>query len=400
MAKPLGAKLANFTRDKIFQSIHNNTLIYNTSWEDPAIDRQLLDLGPTSRVLMITSAGDNALDYLLDRPGEVHCVDVNSRQNALLELKRAVIKYGEYEDLFRMFGEGHHPGVRKLYKEKLRAHLPEYARKYWDKKIKFFDNEGLKNSFYYCGGAGTVAWLFGLYLRIHKGLNTRIARLLDSKSLEEQMEAYDEIEPILWNAALRWVLRRHITMAIMGVPRPQRDLIMQNYPGGLLGFLQDRMRRVFTELPVRSNYFYRVYVKGSYSRECAPEYLRENNFETLKETVDRLHINTTSIAEYLKANPRPYTHFILLDHQDWLANAHPEALREEWERILENAGEGAQILMRSAGPEVDFLPDIALQAVRFHPERTSPLNERCRVGTYWSLHLGTISSPRPASELS
>jgi len=395
MGKPLAAKLANFTRDKIFQSIHNNTLIYNTSWEDPAIDRQLLNLDSRSRVLMITSAGDNALDYLLDQPGEVHCVDVNSRQNALLELKRAVILYGDYEDLFRMFGEGNHPGVRKLYKEKLRAHLPAYARKYWDKKIKFFDNEGLKKSFYYCGGAGTVAWIFGLYLRIHKGLNTRIGGLLDSKSLEAQMEAYDEIEPILWNAALRWVLRRHITMAIVGVPRAQRDLIVQNYPGGLLGFLQDRMRRVFTELPVHSNYFWRVYVKGSYSRECAPEYLREENFEKLRAGMAHLHVTTSTISDYLRANPKPFTHFILLDHQDWLANNNPEALREEWELILDNAGDGAQILMRSAGPEVDFLPEFAMQALQFHPERTSPLNDRIRVGTYWSLHLGTIARPAP-----
>ena len=39
---------------------------------------------------MLTSAGCNALDYLLDGPAEIHAVDVNFRQNALLELKAAV----------------------------------------------------------------------------------------------------------------------------------------------------------------------------------------------------------------------------------------------------------------------------------------------------------------------
>jgi hypothetical protein len=38
-------------------------------------------------VVMITSAGCNALDYVLDLPAEIHAVDVNSRQNALLQLK-------------------------------------------------------------------------------------------------------------------------------------------------------------------------------------------------------------------------------------------------------------------------------------------------------------------------
>ena len=41
---------------------------------------------------MITSAGCNALDYLLDEPRQVHAVDVNPKQNALLELKLSAIR--------------------------------------------------------------------------------------------------------------------------------------------------------------------------------------------------------------------------------------------------------------------------------------------------------------------
>ena len=74
-----------------FQWVHGRNLVYNTCWEDPRIDREALELGPDHAVLVITSAGCNALDYALQEPRVVHCVDVNPRQNALLQLKLAGI---------------------------------------------------------------------------------------------------------------------------------------------------------------------------------------------------------------------------------------------------------------------------------------------------------------------
>ena len=79
-------------QDWIFRQVHHRNLVYNTCWEDPRCDRKLLELGPGSRVVMITSAGCNALEYLLDGPERIHCVDVNPRQNALLHLKQALFE--------------------------------------------------------------------------------------------------------------------------------------------------------------------------------------------------------------------------------------------------------------------------------------------------------------------
>src|SRR6516162_10556547 len=70
-----------------FRYVHRRNLVYNTCWEDPRLDREALDLGPFDRVVVITSAGCNALDYVLEGPEHIHAVDVNFRQNALLDLK-------------------------------------------------------------------------------------------------------------------------------------------------------------------------------------------------------------------------------------------------------------------------------------------------------------------------
>ena len=71
---------------------------------------------------MLTSAGCNSLDYLLDFPAQIHTVDVNPRQNALMALKLALIKRGSFEDLFAMFGVGSFDRFTHLYTD-VRAKL-------------------------------------------------------------------------------------------------------------------------------------------------------------------------------------------------------------------------------------------------------------------------------------
>ena len=106
---------------KDFDGLYSRSLVYNTCWQDPAVDRQALQLGPEDSVLVITSAGCNALDYALQGPRRIHAVDANPRQTALLELKLAGIRMLEFEDFFRIFGNGYHARFRELYRHRLRG---------------------------------------------------------------------------------------------------------------------------------------------------------------------------------------------------------------------------------------------------------------------------------------
>ena len=63
----------------MFTRVHMNNLVYNTCWEDPRIDKQALNLGPEEDVLVITSAGCNALSYALESPRSVHAVDMGCK---------------------------------------------------------------------------------------------------------------------------------------------------------------------------------------------------------------------------------------------------------------------------------------------------------------------------------
>jgi S-adenosylmethionine-diacylglycerol 3-amino-3-carboxypropyl transferase len=382
-------RLLDSTRDRIFKGIHGNNLVYNACWEDPRIDRQLLALDHTSKLVMLTSAGCNALDYLLDQPAEIHAVDVNPRQNALLQLKLALINRSDFDDLFQMFGLGAHPEYKKLYRV-LRPHLPYYARQFWDGKIKYFDVKGLKKSFYYRGSSGAFAWAFNQAMRPVKGLRRHVHAFIDAGSLEEQRHHYEKVEPALWNAFSRWLLKRHAVMAMLGVPRPQIELIDQQHPDSLPGFLRANLRHVATELPISENYFWRVYVKGQYTRTCCPAYVRPEHFARLRANTWRVQSYTMPLTDFLRQQPGVYTHYVLLDHQDWLAWHKPEALRQEWELILANSRPGSKILFRSASANAEWLPQFAREHLRFYVEQTEQLHRQDRVGTYGSLHFAEV----------
>jgi len=389
MANRLTSSLTSKTQDLLFKTIHNRNLIYNASWEDPRIDRKLLNLDSRSRVIVLTSAGCNVLDYLLDRPAEIHAIDVNPRQNALLNLKLALIKRGNFDDLFQMFGMGSHHAFHDVYEE-LKQFLSVAEREFWDRKIGYFDQNSGKKSFYYYGTSGLLAWLITRYLGRNRRLQLEIFALFDAKNLQEQKDIFGRIEPLLWGRFISWLVRQQFVLMLAGVPRPQVRLIDGQYPGGVGGFITDKLRHVFTEILACDNYFWKVYITGSYSRHCCPNYLKQDNFNTLMSQVDKIKTYNNTVSGFLRENPGDYSHFILLDHQDWLAQHNPAALHEEWQLILANSRPGSRILMRSAAPDVNFLPDFVTSSLRFFPEQTLPLHNTDRVGTYGSLHFAEV----------
>ena len=374
---------------KFFGLVHGHRLIYNTCWEDPRIDRKLLELGPDSSVVVITSAGCNALDYLLDNPRAIHAVDVNFRQNALLLLKMALFQHGDHELLFSLFGHGGVPAYREIYAA-VRAGLPAWAQSYWDDKIGYFKPGGVRKSFYWRGAAGDFAWLCHTLLVGLKSLGRSVQAMLGARSLEEQRSLYQEIEPHLFQRGFTWFLRQPAAMALIGVPTPQIRLIEDYYPGGLVEYIQERFQRVFTKVPFQDNYFWRVYLTGSYTSDCCPEYLAAENFKTLRDRLGRVTVHNATITRFLQENPGEYSHFVLLDHQDWLAWHDTGLLVEEWQEIFRNSRSGAKILLRSAGRDLRFLPEMVTKKLRFFPELTVPLHEQDRVGTYGSLHLAEV----------
>ena len=375
-------------------------MVYNCCWEDPAVDRKALDIKSDDKMLVITSAGCNVLDYALTGPAKIHAVDANPRQTALLELKIAGLRHLEFDDFFAIFGTGCHPHFQSIYVGLLRGALSDFARDYWDKRVGWFGKE--QTSFYFHGLSGTVARLFRAYLRINKHLGDSVNEIFECGSLDAQRQIYDrQIAPRLWRPGVKWALSRQLTMNLLGVPHPQRRQVQAQHDQGVAGFIQEALEYVLRELPLADNYFWSVYVRGHYTRDCCPEYLKETNFARLKGgLVDCVEPHTSTITDFLRGTDERISKLVLLDHMDWMTSYYPEALAEEWSAIFDRATPQARIIFRSAHAAPSYLDSIRIGSDRskvverlsFNESLANALHVFDRVHTYAGFHVADVKA--------
>jgi S-adenosylmethionine-diacylglycerol 3-amino-3-carboxypropyl transferase len=394
--------LQEWISGRVFRFVHGNNLVYNTCWEDPRLDRQALELKPTDSVLVITSAGCNAIDYALCNPKEVHAVDMNPRQNALLQLKLSAARNLDYEDYFQMFGRGYLPNVDNIYSEKLRNDLSRWSQAYWDRWIKFFDNE--HRSFFFRGTSGQFARMISVYINKVAKIRPEVQQILDAPTLEDQQALYSKVRDRIWTRTMKFALNRDTTLSLLGVPKAQRRQIDTQYPGGIVKFIEDSLDAVFSKIPIQDNYFWRVYITGQYTPTCCPEYLKPENYQRLRGGVaDRIQVHTNSVQGFLENHPGTISRFVLLDHMDWLSDNYFSLLESEWQTIIDRAAPETRILWRSGGLKTEFLNQVHVKVkgetrklpelLRYHETLANQLHQLDRVHTYGSFYIADLVIP-------
>ncbi|CAA0118191.1 Uncharacterised protein [BD1-7 clade bacterium] len=369
---------------KLFNRIHQNHLIYNICWEDPRVDRKAMRLDQDSRILMITSAGCNALDYLLDNPEEIHCVDLNPAQNALLELKIAAIKCFEYKDYYQLIGLGGHRDIERRFGE-LEAHMSGESAAFWRSRLKRLAVPGYIQRMGTCGLYGRLCRGYFRVTGLHKTLN----RLLAEGDSQKAAEIFDQ--KVMRHPALRLV-KAAMDMSrlsyLLGVPRTQVNLLEGTHRMTLGNFIRDAIRSVaVAEHP--DNYFYHVYLNGAYTPEALPDYLKPDNFDTLRARVDRIQATTGDLAEYACNNPHHFSHLVLLDHMDWLSEK-PEQLHDHFTELNASLQAGGRLLWRSAATYEGFLAlikPVMRDSYTLDQELAESLHQECRVKTYGSMFI-------------
>jgi S-adenosylmethionine-diacylglycerol 3-amino-3-carboxypropyl transferase len=387
-----------------FKFVHGRNIVYNQCWEDPRLDRTALQLSDKDRVVVITSAGCNALDYALAGAGHVHAVDMNPRQNALLQLKLTAARHLDHGQFFQMFGRGRVPDWNTLYPQLLRPNLDPEVRAFWDRKGDMFSGQGRRKTFYFRGTSGTFAWMANYYIDRVAKLRDPVNALLAADGVEQQQDIFQQykMSERLWRPFLRWIMRRDMTLAMLGVPRSQRRHIDESYPGGILQFVIDRVETVFTRLPLKDNYFWRVYLSGEYTPDCCPEYLRPENFHQMKTDVQsRVTTHTSSVLSFVEQHPGEITRFILLDHMDWLTREPSrKTLAAEWQAIVTKSAPNARILWRSADLNGEFVNTLPIKLdgetrplgdlLSYNRPLAEELHRQDRVHTYGSFCIADL----------
>ncbi len=392
--------IINQLGEKIFSLLHHANLTYTTCWEDPRLDRVALELETNDTVLVITSGGCNALDYLLDSPKHIYAIDINFYQSALLELKIAGIRELDFKQFFELFGRGCLPGFKQIYQEKLRRWLSTSSQRYWDSYgAKLFDS---KRSFYFRGSSGLNIILTNYFINKIAKIRVHINKLFDAKTLEEQHDIYNKYLRHTLGLFMRRLLSNDLALWMNCVPPQQRQQVEQDFNCSIGKVYEQWIEEVMTQVPIQDNYFLRVCLNGEYSLSCCPEYLKADNFEIMQDLVNRISVHTNSVETFLQQNDCSISRFILLDHMDWLSTYRYTELESEWQAIVNRASDNARVIFRSMLSKVEYLDSINIHLqsrqeqlgnlLTYYPNLAKELHQKDRAHIYGSFYIADIKT--------
>lgn len=377
--------------ERLFTLAFRN-LVYAQIWEDPAVDLEALELDSDSRMVVIASGGCNMMSYLTAKPAHITAVDLNAAHVALNRLKLAAAQHlGDHESFRRFFGPASDLTNVWNYREKVRAHLDDESRDYWDGR----DGAGrqrimrFSRNIYHYGLLGRFIKAVHIVCRMH-GVDPR--RLVEAKSLAEQRMIYErDIKPLFDRKLVRWLVNRPATLFGLGIPPAQYKALAGDHPDGLIAVLKQRVERLACDFEIGNNYFAWQAFARQYDPApggAVPPYLELRHFETVRTHADRVDVRQVSFTIHLAQQPpASLDRYVLLDAQDWMSDAD---LTELWTQITRTAKPGARVIFRTAAEPTLLpgrVPDAILRQWQYRADQSKDWTNRDRSAIYGGFHL-------------
>jgi len=267
-------------------------LVYPQIWEDPVADMEALDIRPDHHIVTIASGGCNALSYLRANPAKITAVDLNAAHIALNRLKSvAAQRLDRHEDFFRFFGRADRKENLAVYRDRLRPHLDEASRKYWDGRDHFGRRRinGFAKGFYRKGLLGNFIGLVHILGRLG---GAKPSLMMAARTREEQIELFDQhIRPLFHRKLMRFLCSNPMALFGLGIPPAQyRALAGDRH---MADVLCERSRKLACDFPLADNYFaQQAFGRAYQSAEpgSVPPYLEAASFDWLGERSRKLEI--------------------------------------------------------------------------------------------------------------
>jgi betaine lipid synthase len=289
----------------------------------------------------------------------------------------------EFEDFFKMFGYGRHENIKDIFDNHLAPFMSSAGRGFWASRLGYFTGSGL----YFQGGMGWIITIVTKFFPLIYGDFCK--KMMEAKDMEEQYDVWynqgyrDKIlgtTKLMDNRMVMWITS--------GVPTNQLGMIREGN-----GTLKDYLARVMDQLVVNTklseNYFYRLCMTGSYTKECCPRYLTEEGFEALKSgLIDRLELRVCPLDHAISKlydEGTPVTKVVLMDHIDWMDEEYSVELAT---LLNQKTSPNAEFIFRSASQYPWYADDLA-NIGQFEVTKVNDASEYAdRVNMYASFYHG------------
>ena len=303
---------------------------YAQVWEDADILLEGLDVRPGDTCVSIASAGDNALALLTKSPGRLIAIDLSPAQLACLQLRVAAYRTLSHGELLELMGS--RPSARRLaLYARCRVALEPVARTFWDSRPGAVA-AGI-------GSAGRFERYFVLFRRrilplVHS--RRTVAELLRSRPVDERRAFYEQ----RWDT-WRWrmMFRMFFSRLVMG--RLGRDPEFFRYvEGDVAVSILDRTRHALTDLDPSKNPYVHWILTGTHGDEL-PAALRPENFDVIRDNLDRLQWRCISLEGFLDGCGRG--ELDRLNLSDLFEYVSPESYHRTLQAVVRCSRRGARL---------------------------------------------------------
>lgn len=339
-------------------------LAFAETAESLALNRRALAVGPTDRVVGVTSSGDVLLSLLAERPKSVIGFDMNPTQTALAELKLAAIEALEVDDYLRFVGVYEQPAADRVaaYKRISRG-VTAPARAAFLSDVRAVGagllNRGMTHVIIRAlvAGLGRIVEPDTLHLFLgDHGADEVRARVLDD--LIRRPVVRRMIAPLLsaFSSQLKWLFF------------PHRICRVSTRPDEMIARFFETFRPLFVR-GARSNPVLCRSATGDLHPEWHDRLYAEPAFERIRASRERVAFYDADVVDGLAALPENHaTRIYLSNVPDYLSPSQLDRLSAEVVRV---ARSGARILYMSLcdedrlGPRIGSLLDASeLGAIR------------------------------------
>jgi S-adenosylmethionine-diacylglycerol 3-amino-3-carboxypropyl transferase len=261
---------------------------YAQCWEDADVLLAALNVQPGGAYVSIASAGDNVLAILSRSPSRLVALDVSHAQLACLALRVAAFRELEHGEVLELMGSTASRRRLRLY-DRCRKHLVPDVRSFWDRRRSEVAH-GI-------GVAGKLENFFRLYRTVALPLvhpRSRVERLFRSRGPRGRQHFYDAE----WNnRRWRWMARTFFSRTVIG--RLGRDPHFFDYAEGSISeHLLRRAGYALSALDPCANPYLQWLLLGCH-RSALPYALRPENFQAIRENLDRLDVRLQSLEEFI-----------------------------------------------------------------------------------------------------
>lgn len=347
---------------------------FGSVWEDGDILCDALAPSATEgRILSIASAGDNVLALLTIDPKEIVAADLSAAQLACLELRMSAFRHLDYFALLSFMGVTEDHNRLETYHD-LRNDLTDQARAFWDAH----PNE-ITSGIIHAGKF--ERWIRAFGRNILPWIETKAKReaLFIPRSHVDRMAFYEnEWDSYLWRMLFRLIFSRLMTGKSGKNPQ-----FFDHIEGDNSYRILRRTKHAMTELQTQTNPYLNYIIKGNYTLEALPRYLRVEHKEIIASRLDRIKLVCSPIEE---AGTGKFDGFNLADIFEYMK---PETYKRCYESLFAQAAPSGRLVYWNL-LEPHQCPESLEDKINPLPEMSEVLHWRDKAWFYQALHIDEV----------